>query len=155
MIPMMCIRAPLIKDTAQMTNTGVIHFLFFAHVIFDGDLYSQEPTSRRPAISAIVPSATCDHTRIEPEIERVPKTCRFVSKDGIIITKIRMVCNKSASAVKYPCLLTFFWLFLPLTSGRPIISKNRMTVWRERVTLPKGSSGTAILLNDKRHTIKN
>ena len=131
----------------QMIKTGIIHFLFFAHVIFDCDLYSQEPTSIIPDISAVVPSITCDHTSIEPRIERLLMTPRFLLKDGIITTKIRTVCNESASAVKYPCLLTFFLLSLPLTDGRPIISKNKMTIWRERTVLPRGSSGTAIPLN--------
>lgn len=38
----MCIRAPLTKDIAQMTKTGIIHFFLLAHVTFDGDLNFQK-----------------------------------------------------------------------------------------------------------------
>ncbi len=127
-MPKMCISAPLIIDTTQMTKIGVIHFLHLTQPNFAGPPHNHTAIKIIPNASAAVPKTTCDQTVTEANRESPPSSLKPFVKVGTMTKNIRAVCKVSAITVEYPCNIKFFLLLGPLKNGRPNINKNKITI---------------------------
>jgi hypothetical protein len=95
-------------------------------------------------MNAAEPNAKCNHVLTAYGVGRASIAAKLIENAGNISTKKRAVCRINANKAKIPWRLRFFLLFMPLTSGSPKTSKNKITTEKVRIKVPARSGGIIV-----------